>query len=240
MGYFRTWVSITPACKAEMLAYLYRWVQLKLFCTNQHAPRGSYALPDPAGLARSVSPTVPLHSSLQPSQLPAAYVALHPCLQTSYHPFALSPTPICLFPNLLTCRLFFHIPASFFFPELLSGLQWNAGGLRARSVKLFHFFHSLQSILFVSRNPTSTHLHLSGFLDTLIYNLIAFTSNQVLLQLILSALAVILSLLSDGRFISKFSTSYLSFHLPPTVFDYAGFNISLKTFLLSLKCLRTS
>ena len=63
----------------------------------------------------------------------------HPCLQTSYPPSAHSissssaPSP----PSLVPGR-----PSSSPPPDSLRVLQWNAGGLRARSTELLHFLSS--------------------------------------------------------------------------------------------------
>ena len=72
-----------------------------------------------------------------------AELTCHPCLQTSYPPSAHSispsfaPSPPSLAPGRPSMP-----PASSPPPDSLRVLQWNAGGLRARSTELLHFFSS--------------------------------------------------------------------------------------------------
>ena len=55
-------------------------------------------------------------------------------------------------------------PASSSPPDSLKVLQWNAGGLRARSTELLHFLSSHPPVdLTTSRNPILIHLPHSGF-----------------------------------------------------------------------------
>ena len=106
---------------------------------------------------------------------PSANAALppHPHLQTFYPPYAhfvsftsaLSSPPLA--PGCLSTPPASSIP--------FRVVQWNAGGLRARSTKLLHFLSSLPLTLFVSRNLKLTHLPLSGSLDSLLCDLIVPT-----------------------------------------------------------------
>ena len=72
-----------------------------------------------------------------------AALSHHPRLQTSYPPSAhsisssLVPSPPSLAPGYISTP-----PASFPPPDSLRVLQWNAGGLRARSTELLHFLSS--------------------------------------------------------------------------------------------------
>ena len=83
-------------------------------------------------------------------------------------------------------------------PDSLRVLQWNAGGLRARSTELVHFLSSHPVDLTASRNPILTHLPLSGFLDSLLCALIAPTLGLAFSLLMPSTVAAALSL-SSGR-----------------------------------------
>ena len=80
-----------------------------------------------------------LHCSIRPPSANAA-LALNPHLQTSY-PFSAhfvsSPTAPSPLPHAPGC---FSLPPAFSsLPNSLRVLQWNAGGLQARSTKLLHF-----------------------------------------------------------------------------------------------------
>ena len=83
-----------------------------------------------------------LHCSIWPLSANAA-LPLHLCLQTTYLPsayflsssFASSPTPYAT-----GCHS--TSPPFSPFPDLLRVLQWNVGGLRARSIELLNFISS--------------------------------------------------------------------------------------------------
>ena len=72
-----------------------------------------------------------------------AALTRHPRLQTSYPPSAhfISPSPAPSPPSLAPGRPSMP-PASSLPPDSLRVLQWNAGGLRARSTELLHFLSS--------------------------------------------------------------------------------------------------
>ena len=83
---------------------------------------------------------------------PFANAALppNPRLQTSYllsAYFVSSPSAPSL--PLLTPGCLSTPPASPFLPNSLRGLQWNAGGFRASSTELQHFFRLIPLILFI-------------------------------------------------------------------------------------------
>ena len=91
----------------------------------------------------------------------------HPCLQTSYPPFAYfvsfpsAPSPP---PHALGC---FSTPPAFSSPsDSLRVLQWNAGGLRARSTDLLHFISSHPVDLICIQEPNfnlSSCFRIPGF-----------------------------------------------------------------------------
>ena len=102
--------------------------------------------PTPTNTVTFSSDTSSLYTSLcYLDHLPASASAAlppHPRLQTSYPPsahFVPSPSAPSLPPHVPSC---FSIPLAFLSPpETLRVLQWNAGGLRARSTEL-HFISS--------------------------------------------------------------------------------------------------
>ena len=72
-----------------------------------------------------------------------ATLSRHPCLQTSYPPSARSiSSSSALSPPSLAPGHFSMPPASSPPPDSLRVLQWNAGGLRARTTELLHFLSS--------------------------------------------------------------------------------------------------
>ena len=133
---------------------------------------------------------------------------LHSRLQTFYPPSAHSissssaPSPPCIAPG-SPCT-----PPASSPPDSLRVLQWNAGGLRARSTELLHFLSSHPVDLTACRNPILTHLPLSGFLDFLLCVLIAPTPGLAFSLLMPPTVAAALSL-SSGR-----TYPFLNF-LPP-------------------------
>ena len=86
-----------------------------------------------------------MYTSTVQSSPASANTALspHPCLQTSYPPSAHYISSPSAPPTTVSCSWFFfcascpHSP-----PDSLRVLQWNAGGLRARSTELLHFLSS--------------------------------------------------------------------------------------------------
>ena len=136
---------------------------------------------------------------------------LHSCLQTSYH---LSDHSIS--PSFAPLPPFYASPP----PDSLWVLQWNAGGLRARSTKLLHFlsFHPVDLICI-----QKSHLP-----DSLLGNLIAPTPGLAFSLLMPRTLATRLSL-SSGR-------AYPILNFPPLSLldhysDYVGVNNSSVLFL---------
>ena len=151
------------------------------------------------------------YTSTVESGPPSANAALspHPRLQTSYPPSAhlISPSP-ALPPPSLAPGYTFAPPASSPPPDSLRVLQWNAGGLRARSTELLHFLSSHLSTLSAFRNPILTPLPLSGFLDSLFCVLIAPTPGLAFSLLMPRMPAAALSFSSDRAY------PFLNF-LPP-------------------------
>ena len=94
-------------------------------------------------------------------------------------------------------------------PDFLRVLQWNAGGLRARSTELLTLSRPILSTLSAFRNPILTHLPLSGFLDSLLCVLIAPTPGLAFSLLISRTLAEASSFLSGRAYL------FLNFLPPP-------------------------
>ena len=99
--------------------------------------------------------------------------------------------------------------------DCLRVLQWNAGGLRARSTKLLHFFCPIPSTLSVSRSPILTHLPLSGFLDSLLCNLIVPTPDLAFSLVMPRTVAAASSFLSGRAYPSRSFLPPLLLHLTP-------------------------
>ena len=95
-----------------------------------------------------------LHCSIWPIWPPSANAspAPHPRLQTSY-PFSAhfvsSPSAPAPPPHALGC---FSLPPASSPLDSLRALQWNAGGLRARSTKLQHFLSSPVDIICIQES----------------------------------------------------------------------------------------
>ena len=103
-----------------------------------------------------------------------AALSRHPRLQTSYPPSAhyISPSSAPSPPTLAPGH-FSTPPASSLPPDSLRVLQWNAGGLRATSTELLHFFlsHPVDLICIQESNLNSSSSF--GFLGSLLCTLIA-------------------------------------------------------------------
>ena len=94
------------------------------------------------------------------------------------------------------------------------------------ALNYFTFSRPILSTLSVSRNPISTHLPLSGFLDFLLCILIAPTLSLVFSLVMPRMLAAVSSFSSGKVHLSLNFLPPLSFRLIPTS-DYVGVNISL-------------
>ena len=133
----------------------------------------------------------------------------HPRLETSYPPSAHSiSSPSAPPPQSLAHGFSPAPPASTTPPDSFRVVQWNAGGLRARSTELLHFLSSHPVTLSAFRNPMLTHLPLSEFLGSLLCALIAPTPTLAFSPAILRTLAAALSFPSSRAY------PFLNF-LPP-------------------------
>ena len=170
-----------------------------------------------------------LHCSICP---PPANVALPPKsrLQIFYLPsahFASSPSApslLPLAPGCLSTPLAFSSPS-----DSLRVLQWNAGGLRARSTKLLHFLssHPIDLICIQESNLNSLFsFRIPGF--SVLQSDCTHSRSGILSHDVTQASDGVIIFVRQGFSFSELSTSYLSVLDPYS--DYAGVNISLNNF----------
>ena len=138
----------------------------------------------------------------------------HPRLQTSYPPSAHSISP----------------PASSPLPDSLRVLQWNAGGLHARSIKLLHFLssHSVNLICIQESNlNSSSSFWIPGF-SALRSDRTHHSRSGILSPDATHASGGVVIFVRQGLSFSELSTSSLSLLDPYS--DYVGVNISLNNY----------
>ena len=109
--------------------------------------------------------------------------------------------------------LFFYTSYSLFLPDSLRVLQWNGGGLRAKDTELLHFISSPVDLVCINDSNLHSSSTLSGFLDSLLCNLIALTFGLAFILAMTHTLAAASSF-SSGRanplnFLSPLSASPL-------------------------------
>ena len=142
-----------------------------------------------------------MYTSTIQYSLTSANAALppHSRLQTLYNPsahfisFPSSPLPPSLVPSCSSAP-----PASSPPYDSLRVIQWNAGGLRARSTELLHFLSSHPVDFICIQESNLTPLSLSRFLDSLLCVFIAPTPGLAFSLLMPRTLAAALSF-SLGR-----------------------------------------
>ena len=167
-----------------------------------------------------------MYTSTVQSSPSSANVALPPhlCLQTSYPPSAHSisspsaPSPLSLAHG---CPSMPSLP-----PDSLRVLQWNAGGLRARSTELLHFLssHPVDLIYIQESNlNSSSSFRIPGF-SALRFDHTHSRSGIISLDATHASGGVII-FVRQGLSFSKLSTSSLSSLEPYS--DYVGVNIFL-------------
>ena len=152
-----------------------------------------------------------LYFSIWPIWPPSANAALPPHArpQTSYPPSAhfvsspTAPSPLPLAPGCFSTSSASSSP-----PNSLRVLQWNAGGLRARSTKLLHFISSHPVDLICIKESNLNSSFFSGSLDSLLCDLIARTPGLLFFLLMPHTLVAALSF-SSGR-----ASPSLNFLLP--------------------------
>ena len=161
-----------------------------------------------------------------PSSTDAA-LSHHPRLQTSYPPSAHSispspaPSPPSLAPGYTSAP-----PASSPPPDSLRVLQWNAGGLRARSTELLHFLssHPVDLICIQESNLySSSSFRIPGF--SALRSDRTHSRSGILSPDTTHASGGVIIFVRQGLSFSELSTSSLSSLDPYS--DYVGVNISL-------------
>ena len=100
--------------------------------------------------------------------------------------------------RLMLLAVFLYLLLPLPLPESLRVLQWNAGGLRARSTELLRFISTHPVDLICIQEFTLIYLSLSGFLDSLLCDPMAPTPDLVFFLLMSQTLAVASSF-SSGR-----------------------------------------
>ena len=167
-------------------------------------------------------------STVQSSPVSAnAALSPHPRLQTSYPPSAhyissLSGTP----PPSFAPGFSSTPPASTPPPESLRVLQWNAGGLRARSTELLHFFsfHPVDLICIQESNlNSSSSFRIPGF--SALRSDRTHSWSGILSSDTTHASGGVVIFVRQGLSFSELSTSSLTSLDPYS--DYVGINISL-------------
>ena len=168
-----------------------------------------------------------MYTSTVQSSSTSANAALlpHPCLQTSYPhlPILYSlPMPLHHRPFLLLfCTSCLHSP-----PNSLRVLQWNAGGLRARSTELLHFLssHPVDLICIQESNlNSSSSFRIPGF--SALHSDCTHSQSGILSPDTTHTSGGIVIFVRQGLSFSELSISSLSLLDPYS--DYVGINISL-------------
>ena len=169
------------------------------------------------------------YTSTVQSSLASANTALspHPRLQTFHLPSAHSisppsaPTPPSLAPGFSLAP-----SASTPTPDSLRVLQWNAGGLQARSTELLHFLssHPVDLICIQESNlNSSSSFRIPGF--SVLRSDRTHSRSGILSSDTTHASGGVVIFVRQGLFFSELSTSTLSSLDPYS--DYVGINISL-------------
>ena len=168
-----------------------------------------------------------LHCTIWP---PSANAALspHPRHQTSYPPSAhvisspSAPSSLSLAPGCLSAPLA-SSPST---PDSLRVLQWNAGGLRARSTKLLHVLssHPVDLICIQESNlNSSSSFRIPGF--SALHSDRTHSRSGILSPDAMHTSSGIVTFVRQGLSFSELSTSSLSSLDPYS--NYVGVNISL-------------
>ena len=170
------------------------------------------------------------YTSTVESGPPSANAALspHPRLHTSYPPSAhlISPSSALPPPSLARGYTSAH-PASSPPPDSIRVLQWNAGGLRARSTELLHFLssHPVDLICIQESNLNfSSSFRIPGF--SVLRSDRTHSWSGILSSNATHASGGVVIFVRQGLSFSELSTTSLSSLDPYS--DYVGVNISLK------------
>ena len=123
---------------------------------------------------------------------------------------------LCTLTTVSCSWLSFYTSCFLFLPNSLRVLQWNAGGLRARSTKFLQFFSS-DLVGLICIQESLIHLSLSGSLDFVLCNLIALILSLAFSLLMPPALASASSFLSGKAYTSLNFLPHLFLHLTSTL-----------------------
>ena len=146
---------------------------------------------------------------------------LHPTL--IFKPLILFPPTLYLLPlhphhRLMLLAVFLYLLLSLPLPNSLRVLQWNAGGLQARSTELLHYISSHPvDLIYISRNITLICLPLFRSLDSLLCDSMAPTLDFVFFLLMSQMLAAASSFSSGRAYPSLSFLPPLFLRLTPTL-----------------------
>ena len=212
----------------------FKWVhlrcsQLSLSKSRALGSSHSWSCPPCRNTVTPFSDSSDTYTSTVQSGPPSTDAALsrHPRLQTSYPPSAHSISPSSApSPPSLARGHFSTPPASSPPPDSLRVLQWNAGGLRARSTELLHFlsYHPVDLICIQESNlNSSSSFRISGF--SALRSDRTHSRSGILSPDTTHASGCVIIFVRQGLSFSELSTSSLSSLDPYS--DYVEINISL-------------
>ena len=172
-----------------------------------------------------------LYCTIWPSSADAAFPP-NPRFQTTYSPsvhFVYSLFSLCSLTTVPCFSLSFYAYCFFSHPDSLKVLQWNAGGLRARSTELFHFLssHPVDLICIQESNLISS----SSFRIPEFFALRSDRTHSrsgILSPDATHAIGGVIIFFRQGLSFSELSIFSLA--LLDSYYDYIGINISLNNF----------
>ena len=139
----------------------------------------------------------------------------------AFKPVILLPLTLYFLPlhshHRLMLLLFLYTSCLLFTLDSLRILQWNAGVSESGALNFSTLFYLILLTLFVSRNLALIYLPLSGFLDSLLSDLIASTPGLVFFLLMPHTLAAASSFFSGRAYLSLNFLSSLFLRLTPTL-----------------------
>ena len=210
-----------------------KWVHLRCsqLSLSQFRALGSYhswSCPLCRNTVTPSSDSSDTYTSTVQSGPPSANAALspHPRLQTSYSPSAHSISPPFALPLPSLAPGYPSAPPAFSPPDSLRVLQWNAGGLRARSTELLHFLssHPVDRICIQESNlNSSSSFRIPGF--SALHSDRTHSRSGILSSDTTHASGVVVIFVRQGLSFSELSISSLSSRDPYS--NYVGINISL-------------
>ena len=222
------WGKSVHCCTCSKWVHL-RCSQLSLFQFRALGSSHSWSCLPCRNTMTPSSDSSDTYTSTVQSSPPSTDAALshHPRLQTSYPTSAHSISPSSApSPPSLAAGHFSTPPASSPPPDSLRVLQWNAGGLRARSTELLHFLssHPVDLICIQESNlNSSSSFRISGF--SALRSDRTHSRSGILSSDTTHASGGVIIFVRQGLSFSELSTSSLSSLDPYS--DYVGVNISL-------------